>query len=256
MYSFRKLLPLVVAVAALAPMAAARAQTTDTLDRRPLVFVTYFTNGAIGKTHEEMQPLSLGLADMMITELSNNPNIRVVERDRLQKLMEEQNLGAGDRVDANTAARMGKILGAGHVIIGSYVTDPRGRMRMDVRAVNVETTGIEHTESIMDKQDNVLDIVSNLAAKLNKGMKLPAVEKRTAMSRPTKSDDGGDAAAVSSPKKVPFQALMLYSRGLAAKDNGKNDEATQLFKASLAKFPDYDAPRKALKALESPKVGA
>jgi TolB-like protein len=254
MYSFRTLVPLVAVVAALAPLGASRAQTTDTLDRRPLVFVTYFTNGAIGKEHADMQPLSLGLADMMITELSNNPNIRVVERDRLTKLMEEQNLGAGDRVDANTAARMGRILGAGHVIIGSYVTDPKGRMRMDVRAVNVETTGIEHTETITDKTDNVLDIVANLAAKMNKGMKLPALEKRTAMAKPARNEDGG--AAEASAKKVPFQAVMLYSRGLAARDNGKNDEATQLFKASLAKFPDYDAPKKALKALESPKVGA
>ena len=73
-----------MAVAALTmPVAIATAGAQGTPSTRPTVAVMYFTNGAISN-NAEYAPLSKGLAEMMITELSANTNIRVVERDRLQ----------------------------------------------------------------------------------------------------------------------------------------------------------------------------
>ena len=46
-------------------------------DNRPTVAVLYFTNSALTR-HEEYQPLSKGIADMLITELSASPAIQVV----------------------------------------------------------------------------------------------------------------------------------------------------------------------------------
>ena len=86
-----------MATAAL-PMMAPAAQA-----QKPTVAVMYFTNGAVGN-NAEYAPLSKGLAEMLITELSSNTGIRVVERDRLQSLLEEQNLGASNRVEQGTAA--------------------------------------------------------------------------------------------------------------------------------------------------------
>ncbi|HEX7943004.1 MAG TPA: CsgG/HfaB family protein [Gemmatimonadaceae bacterium] len=200
-------------------------------DARPTVAVMYFNDGAIGASHAELEPLSGGIADLLITELSSNPGIRVVERDNLKKLMDEQSLGAGGRVDKETAVRMGRILGARHMIFGGFVTDGRGTMRLDARAVNVETSEIEHVESVQGKQDNLMTLIDDLAAKLNKGMKLPDIPK------PVREANAATA------KKVPFQAAMLYSRALAAKDGGNKAEAVQLLQKSLASFPEY-APAK------------
>src|SRR5688572_4440736 len=132
-------------------------------NNKPTVAVMYFSNGAIGAANKDLEPLSKGIADMLITDLSNNPNIRVVERDQLQKLIAEQKLSESGQVSKETAVKVGKLLGAQHMIFGGFVTDPMGRMRLDARAVNVETSAIEHVESVTDKTDNLMTMISNLA---------------------------------------------------------------------------------------------
>src|SRR5437868_12758808 len=124
-------------------------------DSRPTVAVLYFTNGAL-LSNADYAPLSKGMAEMMITELARNPGVRVVERDRLQQLLAEQNLGSGDRVDKETAVRLGKILGAHHLLMGSFVIDPKQNMRIDVRSVNTETSQIEYVETIDGKAERML----------------------------------------------------------------------------------------------------
>jgi len=214
----------------------------DSTDTRPTVAVMFFTDGAIGKEHETLAPLSGGIADMLITDLSVNEKIRVVERDNLKKLMDEQNLSTGGRVDQETAVKVGKLLGVHHMIFGGFVTDGRGQMRLDARAVNVETSAIEHVETVTGKQDDLMSLIAQLADKLNKGLKLPAMPKAV------------QDASLETAKKVPFQATLLYSRALAAKDAGKPDEAVELLQKSLAAFPDYEPAQRELKKLD--KTGA
>src|SRR5215210_8284707 len=78
-------------------------------DNRATVAVMYFTNSAL-VNHAEYEPLSKGIAEMLITELAASPALQVVERDRLQKLLEEQNLAESGKVDKETAVALGRIL--------------------------------------------------------------------------------------------------------------------------------------------------
>jgi len=59
----------------------------------------------------------------------------------------------------------------------------------------------------------------------------------------------GEARAAKD-EKIPFTSVMLYSRGLEAKDAGKKTEAISLFNQALASFPGYDAPQKELAKLK------
>lgn len=206
-------------------------------DTRPTVAVMYFTNGAIGAAHQELEPLRKGIADMLITELSGNPRIRVVERDQLQKLLEEQNLSQSDRVDAETAVKVGRVLGARHMLFGTYVTDFKGNMRLDVRAVDVETSRIEYTETVTDRTDNFMAMISRIAEKANRGMQLPDIPRQA---REASSDRA---------RKLPFQVAMLYSRAIAEEDRGNTDGAVQLYRAVIEKFPEYEPAERALKKL-------
>ena len=108
-------------VTALLALAAAPALAQD--DMRPTVAVLPFVNSAIGQAHTELEPLSKGIAELLLTELSQNPGIRVVERENILKLIAEQNLATDGRVDDATAARVGKLLGAKHMVTGSFITD-------------------------------------------------------------------------------------------------------------------------------------
>lgn len=225
-----------IAAAAFAPALVAQTAT----DSRPTVAVMHFNNGATGKAHEELDALRGGIADILISELSSNAAIRVVEREQVDKLVAEQNLSATERIDKATAVRIGKMLGAHHMIFGGYMTDRKNRMRLDARAVNVETGEIEYTQSVSGNTDDFSDMISSLAAKLNTGMKLPAMATRTS-----------DATVA----KPPFQVVMLYSRAIAEENGGRKDEAVKLYKAALVKFPQYAAAKKALTRLESAKSG-
>ena len=216
----------------------ALAGTTALAQGKPTIAVLYFNNSALGKSHDELAPLTKGIADLMIQELSANTGIRVVERDALQKILDEQKLSTDGNVDPSTAVKVGKLLGAHHMVTGVFLTDPKATtMKISLRVFNTETSQIEYTTDASDKPDNVLTLVSKLAAKANKGLNLPDIPSRLSDAR---QEQAG---------KVPFQTVMLYSRAINAKDAGKKDEAISLFKQSLDKFPSYQAARDELAKL-------
>ena len=106
---------------------------------------------------------------------------------------------------------------------------------LNARAVEVETGKIEYVSSEKGETEMVMETISRLADKMNAGMKLPTMR----------------TASIEKAKKVPFQAVMLYSRALSEKDKGNTDAAVQLFRQSLAKFPDYTEAKNELKKLSA-----
>ncbi|MGH7654175.1 MAG: CsgG/HfaB family protein [Gemmatimonadaceae bacterium] len=213
------------------------AATSAIAQSKPTVAIMYFNDGAIGKAHDELAPLSKGICDVLITEMADNPGITVVERDQLQAIVAEQKLSTDKMTDPSTIVRVGKLLGVHHMIAGGFVTDPSGTMRLDLRSFDVETGKVEFTTSAMDKTANLLALIHKVAVKTNAGLKLPDIPKQLGEARETAN------------KKIPFQAVMLYSRGLQAKDEKNNQGAIQLFNQALAAFPGYDAPKKELQKL-------
>ena len=203
---------------------------------RPTVAVLYFTNSAL-VDNASYAPLSKGMAEMLITELSQNAAVRVVERDRLQSLIEEQNLQNSDRVDKETAVKLGKTLGARHMLMGTFVIDPKRNMRIDVRAVNTETSAIEYTESVTGNADNLLQLVIQLGSKINAGLKLPALKTASATTPASKSPN-------------QFKALMAMSQALEAEDRKSKTEAVSLYKQAIALNPDFDRAKVRLASIE------
>ena len=242
------------ALAALAPFTptAAAQSRAAALDDRPTVAVMYFNNGSLLR-HADFEPLSKGVADMLITDLARNDRVRVVERDQLQKVLDEVALNTTDRVDRETAVRVGKLLGAQHMVFGGFVIDPRGRMRLDARAVRVETGEIEHVETAERKSDDVLELIDDLGRKLNAGMRLPPMPRSQASQAPDAAGSDTPATVDTGPRAREsgnrFQALMLYSRALAEEDGGRKPQAVALYRSALAQYPGYDAARVRLRRL-------
>jgi TolB-like protein len=224
----------VVAITACALVApSVRAQdASPSADSRPTVAVMHFNNGAIGKAHEELDPLRGGIADILTSELSANSGIRIIERDQLDKLVAEQNLSANGSVDKATAVRVGKLLGVHHMIFGGFIIDPRGNMRLDARAVHVETGVVEHVETVTDKADNMLAIISGVADKMNKGMKLPPMPSGAA--RPAVNPEGS--------KPGRWRDLIIYARAEDANDKKDRTRALALYKEFLDKSPTTILP--------------
>lgn len=214
---------------------------------KPTLAVLPFTNSALGASNKDLDPLSKGIADLLTSALASNSNLRVVERDRIQAILDEQKLAADGKLDNATMVKIGKIVGAKHVIAGVFITEvPKGAaaatMRINARVINTETSEVERLMlgDVTGKTDGILPLIDKLGANLNKDLKLPDI--------PAPARDAHEASA-KKQEKVPFQAVMLYSRGLEAKDKGDKAGAVTLFKQAQQAFPAYEAPAKELEKL-------
>lgn len=60
-----------------------------------------------------------GVSELLTNTLVKDGSYIVLERSKIDEILKEQNLGASGRIDASTAAQIGKLLGADAVIIGT-----------------------------------------------------------------------------------------------------------------------------------------
>jgi TolB-like protein len=217
----------------------ADAQDPVRASSRPTVAIMDFDNGALGR-QAEFENFGKGIAGMLITELGANPSIQVVDRAKLQSVFAEQDLSRTDRIDPETAIRVGRTLGVRHMIFGVFIVDLRGRMRLDARAVNVETSEVEYTATKTDDADDLFEIVTALAVEMNKGMKLPQAPPRSV-----------PASIERTAPPARLNAVRLYAAAQTEADKGNRKEAAKLCREALALVPDYAAVKDLLSQLEA-----
>ena len=206
-------------------------------DSRPgIAVLPFFNGGSYGQEAEDYAALEVGMQQMLTTEFAMNPGLRVVDRSRLTELMKEQDLGASGRVDAATAAKIGKLVGAKYMVMGGF-TDTWGNMRLDIQIVNTETSEIVKADRSTFKREELSSAVVNAASKLTKDLSLPALPKEVQAKREERA------------KKIDPQAVAYYTKGLLYQDRGDNDKAKELFNKAIAAFPQYTEAQDALRQI-------
>ena len=86
--------------------------------------------------------VSMKVTDIFISELSMIPIFSIVERNRLNRILEEQALGQTGIIDNETAVNLGQIVGADAIIVGSIHTYKNGSPKyfgFSFRLVDTET---------------------------------------------------------------------------------------------------------------------
>jgi TolB-like protein len=233
--TLRRALLLVVAAAFSASNVAAQAKK----DTRPGVAVMPFAKGiSIGANKEDLDALSVGLQQILITELAQNSTLRLVERGMIRDILAEQDLGAANRIDAQTAARVGKIVGARYAFTGGF-NDVSGTFRLDGHLVDVETSEIIKAEEVTDKRDKLYEIVMNLSKRITTDLKLPALEVTVQEGRKQRANGG-----------IPREAVILYSQAQFFQDRGQKEKAKELYRRITNEFPKLTEAQEALKQLE------
>ena len=224
---WRSLLAIGMAVGLAAPLAAQ--------DTRPgIAVLPIYNSGSYGQDAENFEALQIGLQQMLTTEFAANPALRVVDRARVRELLEEQDLGASGRVTAETAARLGKVVGARYMIVGTFI-DFYGDFRIDLEVVNVESSEIVRTQQVRKKRDELFNIVVESAQSLTRGLNLPPLPRQAAREREL--------------RQVPTEAVQLYSRALLYADRGNTERAAELFSQAIERFPEYTEAKQALQQL-------
>jgi TolB-like protein len=208
-------------------------------DTRPTLAVFDFENGSF-PNNKDFQPLTRGMPRILASELARNTALRVVDRSQIRAIMDEQDLQKSDRVDQSTAVKLGKILGARHILLGSYTVDQKKNVRIDVNAVNTETSQLEHSETITGKSDEILDLVRKLSLQLNKSLKLPEIQ--------VSSSEVGKSPASLGPNQERISQMM--GRAEEELDRGNVDYAKTLMRNVLALNKNYELAQTRLATLE------
>lgn len=215
-----------------------RAHGQERPDTRPGIAVFPFAQGiSIGAEKEVLDALSVGLQQILITELAQNPAMRVVDRVVLRELMAEQDLGATTRVDPQTAARLGRLVGARYAFTGGF-NDVNGTFRLDGRIVDVETSEVLHGQEVTDQRDNLYAIVVKLADRIMGSVKLPPLAPEVRSERQSR---GGE---------IPREAVILYSQAQFFADRGQTERARELYRRITDEFPRMTEAREALRRID------
>lgn len=208
-------------------------------DRRPGIAVLPFENGgSYGKDKEDFDALRKGLAAMLISELAQNGQVRLVDRFETQRVLDEQGLAVAERVDKETAAKIGKLVGARYMVTGSFI-DLYGDFRIDSRMINVETGEImkvvRSDPKYHDRRD-MFRMIQSVAERVMADNRLPQLP----------------AASAQGSRQVPTEALALFSRALLYQDRGDKAKAVEYYQKALAVFPEYSEATEGLRKARTP----
>jgi hypothetical protein len=207
-------------------------------DSWPLVGALPFTNSVVGDEKVALNPLSSGVPELILLELSRNPGVRTVEPSRLHRVLSSQKLDPQGRIDDEAASHIGRILGAQWVIRGQFTGDGHGTIRVAAYMVDVATAQVEHTASAEGKQANLASLIGQLSDHLAHDMRLAELPK-----------DGKRARELT--QKASYQTTLLFARAIEARDAGRVQQAITLLQQLLADEPGYEPAQNELTRLHS-----
>ncbi len=108
------------------------------------------------------------ISGMLMTELINGKIFQVIERNEIQRMMEEMTLQLSGAVDSKTAKRIGEILGVEILVFGT-VAKFGNLVETDIRLIATETGEALLAESASSRSvEEIRSMVKNLARKIEK----------------------------------------------------------------------------------------
>lgn len=180
------------------------------------IAVLYFYNLT---NNSRWKPLQKGLAEMMITDLSQVPQLNVVERMKLEKLMEELNLSAAGLTDQEEAPRLGKLLGVRRMVKGSYMILPDMKIELNAGAFDILDRSLPELKNFDGDLGQLFNlekqVVLNTIAEM--GITLTAEQRANIMKVPTTN----------------LKAFLNYCYGLNALDMGNMGAAQNYFNKAV-----------------------
>ena len=205
-------------------LAAESTLTTEPPQPNTIAVMPFAYTGA----NTQIQPLSRGLAELLVTDLARSPRLHVLERDRMQAMLDEMHLSEQGEADPQTAVRSGHLLRAERVVQGS-LTGRGNELRVDATVVDVSSAGVVTPPSESDQLDRLFDIEKRLAFGIFAQLGIPLT--------------ASDSVAISQRPTENLQAFLAFSRGLEDEDQGNYDAARSSYAEAAQLDPGFAAAR-------------
>jgi TolB-like protein len=175
-------------------------------------------------TAAEFEPLGVGLQSMITTDLGQVPMFVLVERARLKDIQAELHLQQTGMVDKATAAKIGSLAGASHLLVGSF-TVVGGKMRLDARLFAVASGEIVASEKWEGAQTQFFELEKQLVNRIidTTGVKLGRKQK----------------SEMQKPLTTNFDAFAKFSQGMVLFDDKKGPEAVEAMRDAVSLDPNF-----------------
>jgi TolB-like protein len=181
---------------------------------------------AVSTEDERLRPLGRVFAELLVTDLAMTGRLRVLERTNLQMLLDEQALGESPYTDPATAARSGRLVGAGRIVQGQLVGSG-DRLRANAAVVNALTGEAGRLDRI-DTQGALADLFQ-----MQRNIALMVYEQLNIALTPAEMERLG----VQRTRNI--EALLAFGLGLEAMDDGRYSDAAMHFRESAAADPNF-----------------
>ena len=186
---------------------------------------------------QKLDPLQKGLALMLITDLSQVKSIQVVERVKLQALVDEMEFGKSGLVDMDGAPRVGKLLGAQQLVGGDLQKGQSHSLQINALFLNTQTAEILKQHKSEGELAELFNLEKNIVSDVLKFLAItPTPEEEKKLQKPlTKS----------------IKAAMDLFNGIAASDKGDYLKAARFYKRALKADPAISHAQEALGELQN-----
>jgi len=174
----------------------------------------------------ELAPLQRALSSLLTTDLSQTQRLRVLERTRVQALVDEIKLSSTALVDPATAVRSGRLLRADRIVQGRIGgTSAALRIAAAVVGVGGANNGRISPVQVQDPVAKLFDMEKQLALDLyqSMGIQLTPTERERVERRATEN----------------LQALLQFGWGLQMEDGGRYADAARYFRKAATLDPNF-----------------
>lgn len=195
---------------------AARPSNPRTVAVLPLRFVG---------TDTSLRALERGFAELLTTDLGRSRQVTVVERARLQAILDEIALQRSAVSDATTSVRVGRLTQAGRLVSGTIAQLAGNTLRVDANVIDVSTSQSLRPVTGDEQLDELFALEKRIVLQLFEvmGVQLAPAERIALDQRPTRS----------------VAAFLSYSNGLLAEDQGRYEDASRFFRDAIRIDPGF-----------------
>ncbi len=173
----------------------------------------------------QWRPLQKGLADMIITDLSLVEELKVVERLRLNYIIDELKLASTGIVDESTAPRVGMLLGVKNMVKGSYSVLQDLKMNIDAGIFSVNAPQISTSNSLDGNLSRLFQMEKELVLRILDyfRIEMTPIQRDKILQLPTEN----------------MEAFLNYCQGLEALDSYDYQTAQTFFEKAVDLDPAF-----------------
>jgi serine/threonine protein kinase/tetratricopeptide (TPR) repeat protein len=215
--------------AALAAVAAAvlvlfsRAPGPPAADDRSSIAVFYFDNLS---GDSQLDWLRTGLTNMLVTNLSQSPTLRVLSTSRLYQLLEELGHREAPAVSAQVVDAVARRSGVETALLGSFVR-AGSQLRIQAQLQDPRSGEVLASERVEgDAEEGLFELVDELTSRVRNRLEIQAMA-------------GGAHPKIADVTTTSVDAYRYFVRGMDHHERLEEREAQAMLEKAIAADPDF-----------------